>query len=167
MRHSRKEVTSRTQREYQRLDRLVKRLKPADWRRRVPRPESKDPWTIKDALAHITYWKEHSARVLSGKRRPPELRGLEVTQINALIYRHWRNRRPADVAAWHRRVQADVIETLKARPDDWFGQRERGPGWPGDFDGHSVWHRVRDIEAALSTPRAAPEGRLFKKDRLN
>lgn len=158
MRHTRKEVTERTQREYQRLDRLVRRLKPADWRHRVPRPESKDPWTVKDALAHITYWKEHSARVFGGKKRLPEIQGLEVNQINGLIYRRWAKRRPADVVAWHRRVQAAVIDTLRARSDDWFSQRERGPEWPGDFDGHSAWHRVRDIEATVSSH--APSARV-------
>src|SRR2546425_5257401 len=62
MRHTRKGVTERTLREFRLLDRLVKRLNPADWRRHVPRPETRDPWTVKDALAHILYWKEHSSR---------------------------------------------------------------------------------------------------------
>lgn len=149
MRHTRKEVTERTQREFRLLDQLVKRLKPADWRRRVPRPETKDPWTVKDALAHIVYWKEHSARVFRGDKRPPEMRGLEVNAINAVIYQRWRHRRPADVVAWHRRAQKDALLMLRGRPDEWFSGKERGPSWPGDFDGHSAWHRVRDIEAAL------------------
>jgi len=71
------------------------------------------------------------------------------TQINALIYRRWRNRRPTDVVAWHQQVQADLIKTLRDRPDDWFGRRDRSPDWPSDFVGHSAWHRIRDIEAAL------------------
>ena len=149
MRHTRKEVTERTRREYQRLDRLIKTLKPADWRRRVPRPETKDPWTVKDALAHIIYWKEHSARVFRGEKSPAEIRGLNVNQSNALIYRRWRRRRPTDVVAWHRQVQADVMQTLRKQPDDWFDRRERGPDWPGDFDGHSAGHRVKDLQAAL------------------
>ena len=151
MRHTRKEVTERTRREYLQLDRLIKKVKPADWRRRVPRPETKDPWTVKDALAHIIYWKEHSARVFRGEKGPPDIRGLDVNQSNALVYRRWRRRRPTDVVAWHRRVQTDVMQTLRQRPDDWFGRRERGPDWPGDFDGHSAAHRVRDIQAALDS----------------
>lgn len=149
MRHTREDVIERSQREFTRLNLVVKRLGPTDWRRRVPRPEMKDPWTIKDALAHIVYWKEHSARVFRGEKRPPEMRGLEVNQVNALIYRRWRNRRPAHVVSWHQQVQGDVIRTLRGRPDDWFGRRERSPDWPGDFVGHSAWHRARDIEAAL------------------
>jgi mycothiol maleylpyruvate isomerase-like protein len=154
MRHSRKEVIDRTRKEFQRLDRLVSGLKPADWGRRVPRPETKDPWTVKDALAHIVYWKEHSARVFGGKKRPPELKGLEVNEINAVIYQRWRSRRPAEVVAWHKRVQIEVIETLATRPEEWFGGRERGANWPGDFDGHSAWHRVRDMEAVVKSQRA-------------
>jgi hypothetical protein len=149
MRHTSKDVITRTSKEFRALDRLVLRLKPTDWRRRVPRPETKDPWTVKDTLAHILYWKEHSARVFRGEKRPRELRGLDGEQINAMIYHRWRNRRPAELVAWHRRIQDDVIRTLQARPEEWFTAKERGASWPGDFDGHSAWHRVRDIEAAL------------------
>jgi uncharacterized damage-inducible protein DinB len=149
MRHTREDVVERSQREFRRLNQVVKRLSPADWRRPVPRPETKDPWTVKDALAHIVYWKEHSARVFRGEKRPPEMRGLEVNQINAVIYQRWRSRRPADVVGWHQQVQDEVVRTLRDRPDDWFGRRERSPDWPGDFVGHSAWHRIRDIEAAL------------------
>jgi hypothetical protein len=157
MRHTRQDVVERSQGEFRQLNQVVKRLALTDWRRRVPRPEKKDPWTVKDALAHIVYWKAHSARVFRGEKRPPEIRGLEVNQINALIYRRWRNRRPADVVAWHQQVQTDVMQTLRDRPDDWFGRRERSPDWPGDFVGHSAWHRIRDIQAALRPRGASPQ----------
>jgi hypothetical protein len=143
----------RARREFETLDRLVTRLRPADWRRRVPRPEAKDPWTVKDALAHIVHWKEHTARVIRGERRPPELRGLDVNAINHLIYRRWRDRRPSDVMQWHRRVQADLLRTLAEKPAEWFTRRDRGPSWPGDLDGHSAHHRLKDIEAALDRTR--------------
>ena len=150
MKHTKAGVIDRTKREYQRLDRLVRRIRPAEWNRRVPRPESRDPWTVKDALAHITYWKEHTARAMRGEKRPPELRGLEVNAINAIIYIRWRDRPAAAVVAYHRATQAEVMKALRARPDGWFSQRDRGVYWPGDFDGHSAWHRERDIAMALS-----------------
>ena len=155
MRHTRKDVIARTRREFAALDRLVSRMRPADWRRLVPRPAGRDPWTIKDALAHIVYWKEHTARVIRGEGRLPEMRGLDVNQINRVIHRRWRGRRPGDLVAWHRRVQADVLRTLARTPEEWFGRREHSPGWPLDFDGHSAAHRVKDIEAALATRRGA------------
>ena len=150
MRHTKQSVIARTRREYAILDRLVRRLKPTDWKRRVPRPSTRDPWTVKDALAHIVYWKEHSARVFRGERRLPEVRGLDVNAINRLIYRRWRTRRPAELVAWHRQVQRDVLRTLAANPPEWFSRRERSPKWPLDFDAHSADHRTDDIEAALA-----------------
>ena len=155
MRHTRAEVVARTRREFAALDRLVSRLGPAEWRRRVPRPPTRDPWTVKDALAHIVYWKEHTARVIRGERRLPEMRGLDVSQINRLVYRRWRRRGASEVVEWHRRVQADVLRTLARTPGAWFGRRQHSAEWPADFDGHSAFHRRKDIETALEdTPRA-------------
>jgi len=162
MRHTRKEVVDRARREFARLDRLVARLRPVDWSRRVPRPPTRDPWTVKDALAHIVYWKEHTARVIRGERRPPEMRGLDVNQINGLIYRRWRRRPPSEVLEWHRCVHGDVLRTLARTPQEWFGRRERSAQWPADLDGHSAAHRARDIEAALRKrlrPSRSPAGR--------
>jgi hypothetical protein len=52
--------------------------------------------------------------------------------------------------AWHREVQADVLAALREAPDAWFSARERGAPWPVDLDGHSAYHRVRDIERTLA-----------------
>jgi hypothetical protein len=152
VRHTRNGVVDRTRREFAELDRVVALLGPADWKRRVPRPSPRDPWTVKDALAHIIYWKEHTARVIRGERRLPEMRGLDVEGINRLIYGRWRRRRPAEVLAWHRQVHKDVMQTLEKTPEAWFGRRERSAEWPLDFDGHSAAHRVKDIEVALHSP---------------
>lgn len=131
MRHSRNDVTERTRHEYRQLDRFAKKLEPPDWRRRVPRPGTKDPWTVKDALAHIVYCKEHSARAFRGEKRPPELQGLEANAINAVIYRRWRRRRPADVLDW---ASPSSVPAL-----DWTG-------WPG--------HSGTDERARISRIRA-------------
>lgn len=55
MRHSREEVIERTIREFELLDRLIAGLSEEDWNRPVPRPAGRDPWTVKDALVHITF----------------------------------------------------------------------------------------------------------------
>jgi hypothetical protein len=150
MRHTREEVIDRTMREFERLDALVASLSKEDWDRPVPRPETKDPWTVKDALAHITHWKADAARVARRQRRPPEERGLRLNDMNHLVYLRWRERSPQEVLAWHREVQEDVLAALAAAPDQWFSGRERGADWPGDLDGHSAEHRVKDIERALA-----------------
>jgi hypothetical protein len=150
MRHTRQEVIDRTMREFERLDQLVANLSDEEWERPVPRPETKDPWTVKDALAHITHWKADAARVARRQRRPPEERGLRLNDVNHLVYLRWRERSPREVVAWHREVQEDVLAALAAAPDQWFSGRERGADWPGDLDGHSAEHRVKDIERALA-----------------
>jgi hypothetical protein len=159
MRHRRKDVIARTRREFAALDRLVAGLRPADWARRAPRPPTRDPWTVKDALAHIVYWKEHTARVFRGERRLPEMRGLGVEQINRLVYRRWRRRRPSELVAWHRQVHREVLRTLARNPEAWYRRREHSAQWPLDFDGHSAEHRLNDIEATLAAGRVSASRR--------
>jgi hypothetical protein len=153
MRHNRKEVIKRTIQEFQLLDHLVAHLTNEEWNRLLHRSESKDPWTVKDALAHITHWKADVARSARRQRRPMEERGLNISQGNHLVYLRWHNRSPQEVLAWHRQVQKDVLAALQEAPEEWFSGRERRPDWPGDLDGHSADHRVKDIERALSAPR--------------
>jgi hypothetical protein len=151
MHHTRQEVIQRINREFRRLDRLVAGLSAKDWARPVPRPEAKEPWTVKDALAHITHWKANTARSIRKQRVPTDERGLSINEGNRLIYMRWRDRKPQEVLDWHRQVQADVLAALKAAPDAWFSARERSPQWPFDLDGHSAEHRVRDIERTLAS----------------
>jgi hypothetical protein len=150
MRHNRNEVIERTIQEFELLDHLVVYLSSEDWNQLLLRPEAKEPWTVKDALAHITHWKADVARSARRQRRPPEERGLETNDANHLIYLRWRDRSPQEVLAWHRQVQEDVLAALRAAPDEWFSDRERRLEWPYDLDGHSAYHRAKDIERALS-----------------
>ncbi len=125
MRHNREEVIERTIREFELLDQLVASLTDEDWERLLPRSESKDPWTVKDALAHITHWKADVARSARRQRRPPEERGLLINEGNHLIYMRWHDRSPEEVLAWHREVQEDVLAALRTAPEEWFSGRER------------------------------------------
>jgi hypothetical protein len=152
MRHTREEVIQRTIREFRRLDRLVAGLTAAEWRKLVPRPETKEPWTVKDALAHITYWKAGVALTARGQRRPPESR-LNITEGNHAVYVRYHKRSPREVLEWHRQVQADVLKALREAPAAWFSRPSRSTNWPFDLDGHSAEHRVRDIERALGKGR--------------
>ncbi len=154
MRHNRDEVIKRTIQEFKQLDHLVANLTPEQWKRLVPRPETKDPWTVKDALAHITHFKADVIRSMKGQPRSPKVRGLTITAENHLIYNRWRRRSPKDVLAWHRQVQKDVLAALRAAPDEWFSARQRAAEWPFDLDGHSSYHRIKDIERALAKQKA-------------
>ena len=149
MRHTREEVIKRTIQEFEHLDHLVNNLSDEEWDRSLLRPETKDPWTVKDALAHITHWKADTIRKARKQRVPPEEKGLNWTDGNHLIYERWRDRSPQEVLEWHRQVQADTLAVLQAAPEQWFSSRERRDIWPFDLDGHSSYHRLNDIEEAL------------------
>jgi len=149
MRHTREEVIQRTVQEFERLDHLVNNLTADEWNRLLARPETKDPWTVKDALAHITHWKADVIRKARKQPVPVEEKGLNETDGNRLIYARWRDRSPQEVFAWHRQVQAEVLAALQEAPEAWFSGRERRPEWPFDLDGHSSYHRKKDIERAL------------------
>jgi len=150
MHHNREELIERTIREFELLDMLVGSLSKEDWELPLKRPESKDPWTVKDALAHITHWKADILRSIRGQRRPPEERGLQENEGNHLVYMRWRDRSPQEVLEWHRQVQEDLLIAQREAPEDWFSSRERRQAWPNDLDGHSAYHRVKDIERALA-----------------
>jgi DinB superfamily len=150
MRHNRQNVIERTIHEFELLDHLVANLTTAEWDRLLLRPESKDPWNVKDAVAHITHWKANVVLFARKQHKPIEERGLNVNQTNHLVYLRWHARSPQEVLAWHRQVQKDVLAALQAVPEEWFNGREHGPDWPGDLDGHSTFHRLKDIERALN-----------------
>ena len=154
MGHTRAEVMRRAAREFKLLDGLVTGLSAAEWRRPVPRSETKDPWTVKDVLAHITHWKEGVALSARGQHRPPKERKLNITDGNRLVYARWRKRSPREVLAWHRKVHADLLRALREAPNEWYSRRDRGPDWPFDLDGHSAEHRVKDIARALKKGKA-------------
>jgi hypothetical protein len=149
MQHTREEVIARTIREFELLDHLLANLTDKDWDHLLLRPETKDPWTVKDAVAHITQWKADAARSARRQKRPLEERWLETNDANHLIYLRWHDRSPQEVLAWHRQVQENVLTALRDAPDKWFSGRERREEWPYDLDGHSASHRLNDIKRAL------------------
>jgi hypothetical protein len=149
MRHTREEVIARTIREFELLDHLLANLTDKDWDQLLLRSETKDPWTVKDAVAHITHWKADVARSARRQKQPLEERGLGTNDGNHLVYLRWHDRSPQEVLAWHRQVQENVLAALRDAPDKWFSGRERREEWPYDLDGHSAYHRFNDIKRAL------------------
>ncbi len=150
MKHKRASVIKRTRDEFRRLDGIVSKLSAAEWNLRVPRPETKDPWTIKDALAHITHWKADMIRAIHGESRLPGEVGPTETAENHRIYVRWHRRSAREVLAWHRQVQKDVLKAMSEAQEAWFSAKDRKADWPYDVDGHSSYHRIKDIEQALA-----------------
>jgi hypothetical protein len=149
MKHSRKEIIQRTIGEFDLLDRLLASLSEKEWMQPVPRPEGKDSWTVKDTVAHITHFKADAIRSMHRRPKPGELRGLGINVENQVIYLRWRDRSPQEVLAWHRLVQQEVLAALQETPEEWFSGRDRRADWPFDLDGHSAYHRIKDVAEAL------------------
>lgn len=149
MQHTREEVIQRAEHEFEQLEQLVADLSDEEWRRPVPRPETKDAWTVKDALAHILHWQADMARRIRGERVPVEERGLNIDDGNRLVYLRWRDKSPREVLDWLEQVKQEVLAALRAAPDVYFTGKERNPQWPYDLEGHSAYHRARDIVAVV------------------
>ena len=149
MTHTRDKVVKRAIREFRLLDRLVAGLTVDEWRKAVPRPETKEPWTVKDAVAHVTYWKAGVASEARGKPMPPE-HSLKPTELNHRVYIRYHQRSARAVLEWHRRVHEDLLQALQEAPDEWFSRPSRRDNWPYDLDGHLAEHRVNDIRRALA-----------------
>jgi len=152
IRHSKASVIARTQREYRALDRLINRLRPGDFRRRVFAPDAAVSWTVKDAIAHIVVWKEAGRRSINREHHVPEIRGTIESRRNLQVYRAWRHRTVAEILTAHRQVHRVTMETLRSLPESRFSGIARHPEWPRTLDGHSREHR-QAIAAAIPTER--------------
>lgn len=155
VKHSRRSVLERTEREYRALDRLIRRLRPADFRRRVFDDDAPVPWTVKDTLAHIVVWKDAGRRSIARERGSPELRGTVESQRNLQAYRAWRDRPAAEIVAAHREVHRQTMATLRAAPAVRFTGIRRHREWPRTLDAHSTEHRAKIEDALRSSHKRA------------
>src|ERR1700730_3960748 len=145
MRYTRADVLEREAREHEALERLLANLRAGDWARLVQRPETRDPWTVKDAVAHILHWKQHTVRRIRGFKAPAEERGLTITESNRRVYERWRQRPVKEMLGWHHQVPAEGVAALHERPagrgtssPPSAGSHEWPPGERGLVTGASV-----------------------------
>ena len=159
MKHTRASVIKRVEAEYRSLDRIVKQLTPADFRKPAMREEAPIRFTVKDVLAHITAWKAWQARsVLKDKspRRayePPKTGNIKDT--NAGIYRRSHRTPPRTLIAEHRAAHRLWLKALRAAPAEYF-VKQRSAQWPFDAVGHVEEHRRKHLDplVAAKRPRA-------------
>ena len=152
MKHTRASVIKRVDAEYRALDRVVRQLAPADFRKPAMREEAPIRFTAKDVLAHINAWRWNEERVLTkntGPRRPFDPpKTSAIADTNAGIYRR-SHRTPANtIVAEHRAAQRAILKALRALPSDYFA-RERSEQWPYDVVGHVAEHRRKHLEPLL------------------
>src|SRR5690348_9639306 len=70
VKHTRASVIKRAQAEYDALDALVRRLRPADFGRYAFDERAPIRWTVKDVIAHLTAWKLRDVRRMTRDRGP-------------------------------------------------------------------------------------------------
>ncbi|MDP9321256.1 MAG: ClbS/DfsB family four-helix bundle protein [Chloroflexota bacterium] len=153
MRHTRASVIKRADTEYRALDKIVRQLKAADFRKAAMREAAPIRFTAKDVLAHINAWKWRQARVTAKDKstekpyEPPRLRNIK--DINAAIYKR-SHRTPAQtIVAEHRAAHRAMLKALRAAPPAYFAKRWSA-NWPFDAVGHVAEHRRKHLEPLLA-----------------
>jgi hypothetical protein len=153
VKHTRASVIKRADTEYQALDKIVRQLEAADFRKPAMREDAPIRFTAKDVLAHINAWKWRQARVTAKDTspqkpyEPPRLRTIK--DINAAIYRR-SHRTPAQtIVAEHRAAHRAMLKALRAAPPAYFARRWSA-NWPFDAVGHVAEHRRKHLDPLLA-----------------
>ncbi|MDQ2809513.1 MAG: ClbS/DfsB family four-helix bundle protein [Chloroflexota bacterium] len=98
-----------------------------------------DHWSVKDHVAHLTVWKDQSARLLTaaghGETPAP---APDEGEYNAQMFALWQNRSWADVLAEAKAVDARLAAAITACAEDDFAQPDRFP-WRA---GRPLWTLV-------------------------
>ena len=131
--HTRASVTTRAEAEYEALDAIVRRLKPADFRRPAMREQAPIRFTVKDVLAHITAWKWRDVRRFTHDRRP--LKPYEAPygkghEMNAAIYGRSHRTPARTIVADHRAAHRAILKALREAPLEHFAKRWSPIGRP-------------------------------------
>jgi hypothetical protein len=94
-----------------------------------------DGWTRKDALAHIGWWSDHSARVITALRagvvpyeRDP---AVDIDAQNRSILEEFRDRDPGEVRAFEAAAFERLVAAVDAASDEDLFTADRFP-WLGD-----------------------------------
>jgi hypothetical protein len=158
VKHTRASVIRRVEAEYKALDKIVKQLTPADFRKPAMREEAPIRFTAKDVLAHITAWKAWQARAMvkdRSPRRPFEPpKTSNVKDTNAGIYRRSHRTPATTLVAEHRAAHRAMLKALRSAPAEYFAKR-RSDQWPFDGVGHVEEHRRKHLEPLVAA-RARP-----------
>jgi len=149
VKHTRASVIKRVEDEYRALDKIVKRLAPADFRRPAMREEAPTRYTAKDVLAHINAWKWRQVRVVLKDRSPLQPyeppRPTNIRDTNASIYRRSHRTAASTIVAEHRAAHRAMLKALRAAPADYFATK-RSERWPFDAVGHVEEHTRKHLE---------------------
>lgn len=167
VKHTRASVIRRAQAEYEALDAVVRRLRPADFARYVFDDRAPIRWTAKDVIAHLTAWKLRDVRRITHDRSPLKPYdapyGPGSHKPNALIYERAHRTPAKTIVAEHRAAHRATLKALREAPAEAFAKRSSA-GWPADIVGHVGSHRRMHLDPlfAKSAKRSRERVDLIK-----
>jgi hypothetical protein len=150
-------VIKRAQAEYEALDAVVRRLRPADLERYVFDERARIRWRAKDVIAHLTAWKLRDVRRITGDRSPLEPYDAPygaggTHDANAAIYARSHRTSGKQIVAEHRAAHRATLKALRAAPTTVFARRH-SPYWPSDIVHHVGSHRRMHLDPLLAKPK--------------
>jgi DinB family protein len=152
VKHTRASVLKRAAAEYQALDAIVRRLRPADFRRYVFDERAPVRWTVKDVIAHVTAWKLRDVRRISRDRSPLKTYEAPYDDLaNRRIYERSHRTPATTIVSEHRAAHRKMLKALREAPAERFATR-RSPYWPADLVGHVGSHRRMHLDPLFAKP---------------
>jgi hypothetical protein len=140
------DLLHRAQREHERLVAIVDAL-PAE---RLTTPGVTDEWSVKDHLAHLTWWEQRVIRVLGGARDPIDLIPIEekdADTVNASVFAQNKGHSLEDVRAAFDASYQEMLRLIQTVPDEVFVEQQ---DWiSGNSDYHYAEH-AQMLEAWLA-----------------
>ena len=132
-------------------------------RERMDEPGTAGAWSIKDVIAHLTAWRRRTVgrlrAVTDGRPEPqPEWPShlKEDDEINAWFHERDRDRTVDDVLADARRIFSELVDAIKAIPEETLADSSRFPWFEGQpvtgpaFFGHFHEEHEHDMRAAAA-----------------
>lgn len=142
---TREGLLARTREQHARLMALLVPLSDEELTR--PGVTQPDNWSMKDHLAHLTWWSDRAVALVGGAPEPIEPPSIEVEQvddINAAIYAMNRDRSLADVRGAFDAGHERLLRFIETVPDEALA--EHYGLISGNADGHYDEH-ARMLEA--------------------
>lgn len=142
---TREGLLARTRERHARLVALLAPLSDNELTR--PGVTEPDHWSVKDHLAHVTWWSDRAIALVGGAPEPIEPPSIEVEQVddvNAAVYATNRDRSLADVRAAFAAGHERLLRFIEALPDDALAEHY------GLISGNAYGHydeHVRMLEA--------------------
>ena len=133
------------------------------WTRRNE-PGAEGSWSVKDVLAHVTFWNEVAARYLEGAlkgERPAKSKysglGLDTDGFNEAIYQDNKDRSLDDLLQWSAQTHERVISGIEQLSEEDLANADLYPWLNGtplheivDGNGYShVREHTNDVRAWL------------------